>query len=555
MSLHGTPKEDELLFLPLGGSDEIGMNLNLYHYGGKWLMVDLGISFADDTMPGVDVIMPDPSFVEERRHDVVGLLLTHAHEDHLGAVQYLWDRIRCPIYATPFTASVLRRKLADADLLSQIQLIEVPLKDNFVIGPFEIELIGITHSIPEPNAVAIRTGAGVVLHTGDWKFDPEPVIGEVTDYDKLRDLGDEGILALVGDSTNVLVPGQSGSEAGVERSMTELFAQFDGKIAVTCFASNVGRVQSVARAAEANDRHAVLVGRSMLRMVECAKENGYLKDLPEFVSDNDAGFLPSDKVVLICTGSQGESRAALARIADGSHQQISLGEGDTVIFSSREIPGNEPAIAKVQNRLVGLGVQIVTERDAHVHVSGHPCQDEMVEMYQYTRPEIAVPVHGDAVHLMEHAKLARRCQVPETVVPGNGSMIRLAPGKPEIIGWIDTAMLALDGDRLRPVGGDVIRERRKMLHNGTAAVTVVLNGKGQMVAAPQISFAGICDALEAPEVSDEASDLVTETIEAMSNRNRGDDDRIEEAAGIAVRRMVRARYGKRPITNVHVVRV
>ncbi|MEP3124524.1 MAG: ribonuclease J [Nisaea sp.] len=548
-------KDEDFLFLPLGGSDEIGMNLNLYHYGGKWLMVDLGISFGDDTMPGIDVVLPDPEFIEQRRKDLVGLVITHGHEDHIGAIPHLWPRLRCPIYATPFTATLIRRKLTEVGILEQVQLIEVDISANFVLGPFELQFITLTHSIPEANGLAIRCGGGTVMHTGDWKFDPDPVIGRTSDIKALRELGDEGVLALIGDSTNVLDPGRSGSEASLTESLAELFRQHDQRIAITCFASNVGRLANISAAAAAVGRNVALVGRSLWRMYEASLQNGYLRDIPEFLSEKDAGFIPRDKLVLICTGSQGESRAALARIAENAHQEITLERGDVVIFSSREIPGNETAIGRVQSRLVARGIEVVTERDHHVHVSGHPAREEMVEMYQYIRPKIAVPVHGSPRHLEAHARLARECQVPESVVPGNGSLIRLQEGNVETIGWVPTGMLTVDGGRIIPLESSVIGDRKKMLFNGAVSATVLLNGKDQLHSDPVLTFKGIADEGEIDALSDTAKDLIWETVGALGKKARADDDEVGEAVRRAVRRVVRAEYGKRPVTTVHVLRV
>jgi ribonuclease J len=545
---------DELLFLPLGGSDEIGMNLNLYHYGGKWLMVDLGITFGDETTPGIDVIMPDPSFIESRKHDLLGLLVTHGHEDHIGAIPYLWERLRCPIYATPFTASLIRRKLADVDLLGMVNLVEVPLSGNFVLGPFEVEFVGLTHSIPEPNGIVLRCGAGTVLHSGDWKFDPAPQVGEVTDHAALERVAEEGVLAMIGDSTNVDVPGRTGSEAELLETMSELFAKQPHRIAVTCFASNVARLRGVAIAARRCERQVALVGRSLWRMYDAARENGYLLDIPDFISEADVGYFPRDKLVMICTGSQGESRAALARIADQSHPKVSLDPGDTVIFSSREIPGNENAISKIQGKLMSRNVNVITEREHHVHVSGHPARDDMIEMYQTIRPEIAIPVHGDARHLVEHAKLARECQVPQVQVPGNGSVIRLAPGPAEIISWVPVASLAVDGPRLRRLDSDVIRDRRKLLHNGAVAATVVLDAKGYCRIDPMLTVTGITDDQESTEIDGLLVTMVREAVESLSSSARKVDDAVTEATRRAVRRVVRGEYGKRPLTTVHVVR-
>jgi ribonuclease J len=545
---------EELLFLPLGGSDEIGMNLNLYHYAGKWLMVDLGITFGDETTPGIDVIMPDPGFIERRKRDLLGLVVTHGHEDHIGAIPYLWERLRCPIYATPFTATLIRRKLAEVDLLGLVNLVEVPLSGALVLGPFEVEFIALTHSIPEPNAIALRCAAGTILHSGDWKFDPEPQVGEVTDHDALDRVAEEGVLAMIGDSTNVDMPGHTGSEAELVKSFTEIFADQPNRIAVTCFASNVARLRSVAIAARRCERQVALVGRSLWRMNEAARENGYLLDIPEFVAESDVGYFPRNKLVMICTGSQGETRAAMAKIADQAHPQVTLESGDTVIFSSREIPGNENAIGRIQGKLMNRGVRVITEREHHVHVSGHPSRDDMIEMYQMIRPEIAIPVHGDARHLAEHAKLARECQVPQVQVPGNGSVIRLAPGPAEIISWVPVASLAVDGPRLRRLDSEVIRDRRKLLHNGAVAATIVLDAKGQCRGDPMLTVTGITDDEDDPEINGLLVDMVREAVDGLSSSARKADDAVSEAARRAVRRVLRGEFGKRPLTTVHVVR-
>ncbi len=415
------PSNDELLFLALGGAGEIGMNLNLYGHAGKWLMVDLGIGFADDTMPGVEVVMPDPAFIVERRADLVGIVLTHAHEDHLGAVADLWPQLKAPVYATPFAASVLRRKLIEAGLRDAVPVTEIPLGGKFKLAPFELEMITMTHSILEPNALAIRTKFGTVFHTGDWKIDPEPLLGDTTDEAMLKRIGDEGALAMICDSTNVFVEGEAGSESKVRANLEKLVRGHKGRVAVTCFASNLARVESVALAAVAAGRHPVLSGRALQRMVEAAQECGYLLDFPECVPEQQAGFLPRDKVLFICTGSQGEPRASMAKLANGDHRDLVLEEGDTAIFSSRVIPGNERSVGRLQNALMARGVEVITDREADIHVSGHPARDELVKVYQWVRPKIAVPVHGEVRHMVEHAALARACQVPETVVAPNGT--------------------------------------------------------------------------------------------------------------------------------------
>ena len=545
---------DELVFLPLGGASEIGMNLNLYGFGppGKrrWLMVDLGVTFGDAAHPGADVIMPDPAFIADRRDRLEGLVLTHAHEDHLGAVPYLWERLQCPVYATPFTCSILKRKLNEVD--ADPEIIEVPMSGRFTIVPFDLELITLTHSIPEPNAIAIRTALGTVLHTGDWKLDPGPVIGPTADEDALRRVGEEGVLAMVCDSTNVFVPGASGSESELLASLTGIIRGCQGRVAVTCFASNVAHLETIAAAAAANGRNTGLAGRSLRRFDAAARENGYLASTPAFLGEDEVGFLPRDKALVICTGSQGDPRAALARIAGGSHAHVTLEEGDTVIFSSRVIPGNEATIARLQNRLVALGVSIITDRDHLVHVSGHPARDELVEMYQFVRPRIAVPVHGELRHMVEHASLARDCQVPETVVAENGSMVRLGPGRAAIVERVSSGRLVADGKRLIKIDGDAMRGRKRALFNGVLAVTVVLDTDGRLAAPPRLTALGL---LEEGEQADPVIAAIAAAVRGLSKKALRRDGAVTEEVRIAARRVFREIYGKKPVTSVHLVRI
>src|SRR5471032_702398 len=547
------PSHDELLFLALGGAGEIGMNLNLYGHAGKWLMVDLGIAFGDDTMPGVEVIMPDPAFIEERRQDLAGIVLTHAHEDHLGAVADLWPRLKAPVYATPFAASVLRRKLTEAGLVDEVPVTEIALGSKFTIGPFELEMITMTHSILEPNALAIRTKFGTLFHTGDWKIDPDPLLGDVTDEETLKRMGDEGVLAMVCDSTNVFVDGEAGSEAKVRRNLRKLVKGRMGRVAVTCFVSNLARVESIALAAVAAGRHPVLSGPALLRMVECAQECGYMLDFPEHISPQDGAYLPRDKVLYICTGSQGEPRASMAKIANDEHRDLVLEEGDTAIFSSRVIPGNERSVGRLQNALMARGVEIITDHDADIHVSGHPARDELVRVYQWVRPKIALPVHGELRHMVEHAALARACQVPETIVAPNGTLVRLAPGPAEIIDHVPAGRLARDGDGVVPLEGEALRERRKLLWQGAATATLVIDGKGRGMAPPKVSLRGVEDPDGELGVAIVAG--LNEMLADLSASERRDDGRIEEAARQAVRRVVRAHLGKKPLTDVHIVRI
>jgi ribonuclease J len=551
----GTPGDDELLFLPLGGAGEIGMNLNLYGHAGAWLMVDLGITFGDESTPGIDVIMPDPSFIEERRDELVGLVLTHAHEDHLGAVAYLWDRLGCPVYATPFTAAVLRRKLAEAGLLDRVPLTVIPLSGRFSVGPFAIELITLTHSIPEPNALVIETPVGRVMHTGDWKLDPDPLVGPTTDEEALIRVGEEGVLAMVCDSTNVLVPGESGSEADVRATLLDIVGRYKQRVAVACFASNVARLETIARVGEAHGRRVALVGRSLWRIYEAAKETGYLLDIPPFLGERDVGYLPREEVLMICTGSQGEPRSALARIVAGDHPEVGLEAGDTVIFSSRIIPGNEISINRLHNRLSEQGIEVVTTNEENVHVSGHPARDELAQMYQWIRPRIAVPVHGEPRHLVAHAKLAQECQVPETVVVQNGSVVCLAPGKAEIIDDVFTGRLAVDGHQIINLESGALRDRRRMIHHGSAVATVILDRGGVLRGLPIVSLHGIEPGEREDAILPVVTDAVADAVNALSDRDRGNDEQVSEAARRAVRRSLRQICGKRPHTEVHLVRV
>jgi ribonuclease J len=555
-------KSDELVFLPLGGSNEIGMNFNLYGFGPphdrRWIVVDLGVTFGDQSTPGVEVILPDPTFIEEYADRILGIVLTHAHEDHLGAVAWLWPRLKAPVYATPFTAFILREKLREADLLDEVEMHEVPLGGRIRLGPFDIELITLTHSIPEPNGLAIRTPLGAILHTGDWKIDPEPLLGQVTDQDAIRRLGDEGVLAMVCDSTNVFVEGVAGSEAEVRDALVPLIGQLTGKVAVACFASNVARMDSVARAAEANGRRVCLVGRSMHRMAAAAKSVGLMQGLAPFLTEQEAGALPERGVLYLCTGSQGEPRAALARIADGSHPHVKLGAGDACIFSSRVIPGNEIPIRNLQNRLADRGVRLYTERDhPGIHVSGHPCRDELAEMYRWARPTIAVPTHGERRHLLEHSAFARDLQVPQQIAPRNGDMVRLAPGRAEIVDEVPSGRLFVDAGVLTPENGEALRERRHAAHNGMVAVSVVLDKRGRIVAGPQVRALGLPteDAAELDEVLEELSEIAEDALGRLSGDDRDLDATVETAMSRAVKKASQRIWGRRPVVETTVLRI
>ncbi|UAL08523.1 ribonuclease J [Caulobacter segnis] len=555
-------KNDELVFLPLGGSNEIGMNFNLYGFGPahdrKWIVVDLGVTFGDQTTPGVEIILPDPSYIEPYAKDIVGIVLTHAHEDHLGAVHWLWPRLKAPVYATPFTAFLLREKLRDADLLDEVEITEVPLGGRFTLGPFELELITLTHSIPEPNGLAIKTPLGTILHTGDWKIDPEPQLGAPTDEAAIRRLGDEGVLAMVCDSTNVFVEGQAGSEADVREALGNLIKSLSGKIAVACFASNVARMDTVIRAAQACGRKVCLAGRSMHRMAAAARSVGLLQGIEPFINDDQAKHLPENEILFLCTGSQGEARAALSRIADGSHPHVKLGSGDHVVFSSRVIPGNEIPIRNLQNKLADRGVRLHTERDTPgIHVSGHPCRDELRQMYSWVRPQIAVPTHGERRHLIEHAAFAKDLQVPDAISPRNGDMVRLAPGKPEIIDEVPAGRLYVDGGVVTPENGEALRERRHAAFNGILAVSVVLDGRNKIVSGPQVRGIGLTGDEEYS--LDDALDDLAEEAETAYKKLDGDareiDESIESAISRAVKKAAFRIWERKPVVETTVLRI
>jgi len=540
-------QQDELVFLPLGGSGEIGMNFNAYGYGPendrRWIIVDCGVLFGrEGNTPGVDLILPDIRYLMERRETVLGIIATHAHEDHIGAIAPLWPGLRCPIYATPFTARLIAGKLEEAGLTSKVKVQEVPVGGQIQLGPFTLDFISITHSILEPNLLAIRTPLGVVAHTGDWKIDPDPLLGEATDTEALEKLGNEGVLALVCDSTNALVPGSSGSEAEVRDNLIALVGTLKGRVAVTGFASNVARLDTVARAAKAHGRKIALVGRSMQKMVEAAKDTGYLKDFPPVLDETEAADLPPHKVLYLCTGSQGEPRAALSRIADGSHPNVELEEGDTVIFSSRVIPGNELAIAEIQNKLAARSIGILTVQEHHVHVSGHPARDELAQMYRWIRPKLALPVHGEIRHQMAHAKLARELQVPQALVPENGQMFRLAPGRPALIDEVPAGRVHLDGRVLVAEGEGLAKDRRAMGFAGLLVIALVVDHKGRIVAPPTVLGEGM------PEPVEEA--VLKAVEETLDKNKRSDPDELAENVRRAARRAAQEAWGKKPITRV-----
>ena len=554
-------KPDELVFAPLGGVGEIGMNLSIYGLGNRqqrsWLAVDLGVSFGDEEhLPGIDLIMPDISFLEKERKNLMGLVLTHAHEDHFGAIIDLWPKLKCPIYATQFSAALFEAKLAAERNAPKIPVTVVPSGGRVDIGPFNVEFIPVAHSIPESHALAIHTSAGIVLHTGDWKIDPTPIIGRPTDERRLRELGDEGVLALIGDSTNAVRDGRSPSEAEVARTITELVKAAKGRVAVTTFASNVARLKAVADAARAADREVVVVGRAMERVSQVARETGYLDGVQNFRSTDVYGHLPQDKVLALCTGSQGEARAALARIANDDHPEITLNRGDCVIFSSRTIPGNEKAVGAIINNLILQGVEVITDRDHLVHVSGHPRRDELRDMISWVRPQLLIPVHGEALHLHEHAKLARAAGVPRVLVIRNGDLVKLGPGDPGVIGEVPSGRLYKDGTILEDSKSRAVVERRRMAFSGCAFVAFAMNAQGELVDDPEVDLVGIPEKNRAGEPFDDiVFDAVVSTIEGLPKARRRDPDALAESVRRAVRSVINEHWGKKPPCLVHVLTV
>ena len=542
----------DLAFLPLGGTGEIGMNLNLYRCDGKWLAIDCGIGFGGSEFPEVDVMMADPGFIAERRDRLVGLVITHAHEDHIGAVAHLWPQLRCPVFATPFAAAVLRRKLTEVGLQNQVRVHVVPCGGTIDLAPFSLQFVRMSHSIPEAQAIAITTRYGIVLHTGDWKLDPAPLVGPPSDEVALSALGDKGVLAMVCDSTNAMVEGHSGSEDDVRISLTALIRSIRGRVAITCFASNVARMQSIALAAQECGRSVAIVGRSLRNIDAAARECGYLKGVPEFLGEDDIDDVPDDNILILVTGSQGEARSALARIAMDTHPRVALGEGDTVIFSSRMIPGNERAIGTVQDNLVRRGVHVMTDSDHLVHVSGHPARDELRRLYKLVRPKYSVPVHGEWRHLSAHAELAQEAGVRPVLIE-DGDILGLAPGRVEVIDSAPVGKLVLDANRLVPLDGEVLAARRRMLFNGVVLGSLAVDGTGKLLGKPRISAPGLYE----PE--DPETDRITRDFAAaladLPVALRRDDSALADAARSALRRVLGKRFQKRPLVDVHLLRV
>ena len=540
---------EELLFVALGGSGEIGMNVNLYGCQGQWIMVDLGLTFADADYPGIDLILPDLSFIEDQQERLAGIVLTHGHEDHIGALPYLAEDLKSSLYATPFTAGLIAGKLEEEGLTGLVKLNVVERGSSIELGPFKISFVALSHSIPEGNGLLIETPYGNIFHTGDWKIDDTPVIGEAPDNDVLTAIGDAGVLALVCDSTNVFQDKPSGSEESVHEGLRAQVAKAKGRVLVTTFASNAARLRTIGRVAHETGRQLCIAGRSLDRILRVAQSTGYLRDFPPPISFDEAMRLPKREVLIIATGGQGEPRAALGRIAGGNHE-LKLGEDDTVIFSSRIIPGNEVAIGRIMNQLSDLGVKIVTEKQAHVHVSGHPGRPELIAMYDWVRPQIVIPVHGEARHLAEHARLALAHGVPQAVVQTNGDVIRLAPGDPKKIDEARVGQLVLDGDVILPANGSTINERRKMGVGGLISVALPVGEGGRLAGTPVVRPFGVPVEQDRDDFLADATDAATRAYQP-----NGDDERTREAVRLAVRRCATLWTGKKPLVDVTLLQV
>jgi ribonuclease J len=555
-----TDTADELVFVPLGGLGEIGLNLALYGFGPrarrKWLMVDCGVTFAGPDESGIDLILPDVGYIEKMRANLVGVVITHAHEDHIGAVADILPRLGCPIYATRFAAGLLESKRLSNPGAPDLDVRTVSLGATLELGPFSVELVPVAHSIPESCALAIRTPLGTVLHSGDWKIDLEPGIGLPTDSARLKAIGDEGVLALVSDSTNIMREGMSPSEAEVAKRLREVIQASPNRVVVTTFASNVARIRAVALAAMATGRSVVLVGRSMDRVTSVARECGYLEGVPDFLSADSFAHLPRDKVVVLATGSQGEKRAAIARMSEDDHPAVTLAAGDRVIFSSRTIPGNEREVGRIINNFLRDGIDVVTDRTALVHASGHPRQGEVAQLYQWVRPQIAIPAHGEELHLTEHAAFAKAAGVAHVMPARNGDVVLLAPGAPAIVDEVQHGRLAKDGNVLVRVDDEALRTRRKLASAGIVTIAIAVDKKGDLAGTPDVVALGLPGkGGNGRDIDAVVDDALFSTFDHLPRQKRRDADVVSNAVGRAVRNAVGEAWGKRPEVHVLVVEV
>ena len=551
--------KEELLFCPLGGSGEIGMNMNLFAYGKednqKWIIVDMGVTFADDSIPGIDLIMPDPGFIIDKKDDLLGVVLTHAHEDHIGAVAHIWPELKCKLYATPFTAALITEKFKEKKIDISSYLKIVPLNSKIKLGEFEIDFVTLTHSILEPNGLSIKTPLGTILHTGDWKIDPNPLIGNKIDEEKLKKIGDEGVSAMICDSTNIFSPGRAGSESDVRDSLLRIMELKTKRILVTSFASNVARMESIFYCAKKTGRSICLVGRSMHRIYKAAKKCGYLKGLIEPLEPRDAKKVSKNKILYLATGSQGEPMGAMNRIINGTHPEVFLEDGDCVIFSSKIIPGNEKKLYQLQNLIVKNNMEIISEENAFVHVSGHPNRDDLKDMYKWVKPKSVIPVHGEHRHMQEHVKFAKEMQVPKTLLIENGDIIKLLPGKvPEIVDKAPSGRIYLDGSVNVETDSQSIKDRKNLSINGYLEITLLLSNNGK-IKKPIISFKGIPESQKKDPFIFDMEDEIFNICKTFSLDNAKQQKNLIETIKQNCRRIVREKTGKKPFTNINIARV
>ena len=553
-------KKEEFIFCPLGGSGEIGMNMNLYAYGNpenrKWIIVDIGVTFADDTVPGVDLIYADPGFIVDKKEDLIGLVLTHAHEDHIGAIAHIWPKLLCDIYATPFTSVLIKEKFKEKkiDIGDKLKIVE--LNGKIQLGPFNIEFVTLTHSILEPNGLSIQTSSGTVLHTGDWKCDPNPLIGEKINEKKLKQIGDQGVLAMICDSTNVFNSGRSGSELDVRNSLLKIMGNKQKRIIITSFASNVARMESVFYCAKKIGRQISLVGRSMHRIYKAAKQCGYLNNLTEPVDPREAKKISREKIVYLCTGSQGEPSGAMMRISNGIHPDVFIEPGDTVIFSSKIIPGNEKKLYRLHNLLVKNNIEVISEENEFVHVSGHPNREDLKDMYNWVKPKSIIPVHGEYRHMSEHINFARKMQIPYPVKVENGDMVQLFPGeKPKVFDKAPVGRIYVDGNISVGEESQSIKDRKNLSYNGFLEITIIINNNGSMTKKPIISFRGIPSNDENSNFVSDMEDQIKKICKTFSLNNSNQEYNLIEALKTNCRKIVKEKTGKRPYTNINLVRI
>ena len=552
-------KKKELIFCPLGGSGEIGMNMNLYSYGDednqKWIIVDMGVTFADDSIPGIDLIYPDPGYILDKKNDLLGIVLTHAHEDHIGAVAHIWPSLNCKIFATPFTAILIKEKFKEKkiDISKNLQIVQ--LNGKIQLGPFEIDFITLTHSILEPNGLSITTPAGVILHTGDWKIDPNPLIGNNIDQEKLKKVGEKGVIAMICDSTNVFTPGRAGSEADVRESLVKIMENKTKRIIVTSFASNVARMETIFYCAKKTGRHICLVGRSMHRIYKAAKQCGYLQNLVEPLDVRDAKKISRNKIIYLCTGSQGEPMGAMNRIVNEIHPDVFLEPKDTIIFSSKIIPGNEKKLYKMQNEIVKKDLEIITEENAFVHVSGHPNRDDLKDMYDWVKPKCVIPVHGEHRHMKEHVTFAKEMQIPQTLLVENGDIIRLFPGdQPKITDKAPSGRMYLDGAIGVSADSQSIKERKNLSINGYLEITLILTNSGKFKK-PVISYKGIPEEEFSDNLIFDVEDEVTKVCKTFSLQNKNQEKNLIDSLKQNCRKIVKNKTGKKPYTNINIARI